>query len=220
MAGIYREFPGIYSKNNCPIVCRLNLCTILRIWGDLMTEVSVIMGSDSDLETMSKCLKALEEFQLSFEVFISSAHRLPEETAAIARSAASKGIKVIIAGAGGAAHLAGVIAALTPLPVIAVPLSNSSLGGIDALYATVQMPKGIPVATVAVDGAFNAGVLAAQIIGIHDPLLREKVISYKKELAAGVKAKNDRLQKIGYREFLEEKRKRSYAASKVCRNIP
>ena len=171
-----------------------------------MKKVYVVMGSDSDLPTMSQCLKALEKFQLSFEVFISSAHRLPEETAEIARNAASKGIEVIIAGAGGAAHLAGVIAALTPLPVIAVPLTGFSLGGIDALYAMVQMPRGVPVATVAVDGAFNAGVLAAQIIGIHDLSVREKIIAYKKELASQGKAKNDRLQQIGYENYLKEKK--------------
>ena len=171
-----------------------------------MAKVSVILGSDSDLPVMSQCLNALEKFQLSFEVLISSAHRLPEETAEIARNAAAKGIEVIIAGAGGAAHLAGVIAALTPLPVIAVPLSSSPLGGIDALYAMVQMPRGIPVATVAVDGAFNAGILAAQIIGINDPLVRKRVIAYKKELASQVRAKNHRLQQIGYEKFLEEKK--------------
>lgn len=171
-----------------------------------MAIVSVIMGSDSDLPVMSQCLDALEKFGLPYEVLISSAHRLPDETAEIARKAVSRGIEVIIAGAGGAAHLAGVIAALTPLPVIAVPLSGSPLGGVDALYAMVQMPKGIPVATVAVDGAFNAGVLAAQIIGIKDPLVREKVIAYKKELAQQVKEKNERLQKIGYAQYLRERK--------------
>ncbi|NLL57064.1 MAG: 5-(carboxyamino)imidazole ribonucleotide mutase [Firmicutes bacterium] len=167
-----------------------------------MPQVSVIMGSDSDLPVMSQCLNALERFQLSYEVLISSAHRLPEETAEIARNAAARGIEVIIAGAGGAAHLAGVIAALTPLPVIAVPLSVSPLGGLDALYAMVQMPRGIPVATVAVDGAFNAGILAAQIIGVKDPLVRERIIAYKKELANQVKEKNERLQKLGYKKYI------------------
>ncbi len=167
-----------------------------------MPQVSVIMGSDSDLPVMSQCLNALERFQLSYEVLISSAHRLPEETAEIAKNAAARGIEVIIAGAGGAAHLAGVIAALTPLPVIAVPLSSSPLGGLDALYAMVQMPRGIPVATVAVDGAFNAGILAAQIIGVKDPLVRERIIAYKKELANQVKEKNERLQKLGYKKYI------------------
>jgi len=170
-----------------------------------MVKVSVVMGSDSDLKIMSSCLEALEKFSISYEVLISSAHRLPAETAEFAGKAASRGVKVIIAGAGAAAHLAGVIAALTTLPVIAVPLSGSALGGLDALYAMVQMPKGIPVATVAVDGAFNAGVLAAQILALEDPVLGEKLADYKKELASQVKGKNRRLQELGYRGYLEQK---------------
>ena len=170
-----------------------------------MVQVSVVMGSDSDLKIMSSCLDALEKFDIPFEVLISSAHRLPRETAEFAENAASRGIKVIIAGAGAAAHLAGVIAALTTLPVIAVPLSGSALGGLDALYATVQMPRGIPVATVAVDGAFNAGVLAAQILALYDPALSAKLADYKKELAAQVRGKNQRLQELGYRGYLEQK---------------
>ena len=164
-------------------------------------QVSVVMGSDSDLPVMKEVLQALEKFDLPYEVQIISAHRLPEETAEYAKNAADKGIDVIIAGAGGAAHLAGVIAALTPLPVIAVPLKNSSLGGIDALYAMVQMPRGIPVATVAVDGAYNAGILAAQIIGVKESQVREKVLAYKKELAEQVKKKNERLQSLGYQNY-------------------
>lgn len=163
--------------------------------------VSVVMGSDSDLPVMSASLEALEKFELPFEARVLSAHRLPEETADFARNAAGRGIQVIIAGAGGAAHLAGVIAALTPLPVIAVPLSSSPIGGVDALYAMVQMPRGIPVATVAVDGAYNAGILAAQIVGVHEPSVREKIISYKKELAKKVREKNESLQKTGYRNY-------------------
>lgn len=168
-----------------------------------MTKVSVIMGSDSDLKIMQDCLAALEKFDIAYEVLISSAHRLPDETAEIAKGAAARGINVIIAGAGMAAHLAGVIAALTPLPVIAVPLSGSALSGVDALYAMVQMPRGIPVATVAVDGAFNAGVLAAQIIGVGDAAVQEKLVAYKDELAAQVKKKNKKLQEVGYRRYLE-----------------
>lgn len=168
-----------------------------------MKKVSVIMGSDSDLKTMQDCLAALEKLEISYEVLISSAHRLPDETADFARNAASRGIKAIVAGAGMAAHLAGVIAALTPLPVIAVPLSGSALNGVDALYAMVQMPRGIPVATVAVDGAFNAGILAAQIIGAGEPELRQKIEAYKKELAEQVKNKNSKLQEIGYRRYLD-----------------
>ena len=169
-----------------------------------MELVSVVMGSDSDLPVMSLCLDVLAEFQLSYEVRISSAHRLPEETAEFARNAAGRGVAVVIAGAGGAAHLAGVIAAWTPLPVIAVPLSSSPLGGLDALYATVQMPGGIPVATVAVDGALNAGILAAQICALQDPALRDRIVDYKQELARGVKKKNDILQKVGYRQYLQQ----------------
>ncbi len=161
------------------------------------------MGSDSDLKVMQDCLAALEKFDIGYEVLISSAHRVPDETAQIARDAAARGINVIIAGAGMAAHLAGVIAAHTVLPVIAVPLSGSALSGIDALYAMVQMPRGVPVATVAVDGAFNAGVLAAQIIGVSDSAVREKLLGYKEELAAQVKLKNKKLQEVGYRRYLE-----------------
>ena len=168
-----------------------------------MTKVSVIMGSDSDLKIMQDCLKALEKFDISSEVLISSAHRVPDETAQIARDAALRGIEVIIAGAGMAAHLAGVIAAHTVLPVIAVPLSGSALSGVDALYAMVQMPRGVPVATVAVDGAFNAGILAAQIIGVGDAAVQEKLVAYKDELAAQVKQKNKKLQDVGYRRYLE-----------------
>ncbi len=169
-----------------------------------MAIISVVMGSDSDLPVMSLCLNVLEKFQLPFEVRISSAHRLPEETAEFAQNAAGRGIEVIIAAAGGAAHLAGVIAAWTPLPVIAVPISSSPLGGVDALYAMVQMPRGIPVATVAVDGAYNAGILAAQICAVKDPALRAKIVNYKKELARGVREKNENLQKSGYRQYLRE----------------
>jgi 5-(carboxyamino)imidazole ribonucleotide mutase len=168
-----------------------------------LTKVYVIMGSDSDLKIMQDCLAALEKFDIGYEVLISSAHRVPDETAQIAREAAARGINVIIAGAGMAAHLAGVIAAHTVLPVIAVPLSGSALSGVDALYAMVQMPRGVPVATVAVDGAYNAGVLAAQIIGVADSAVREKLEAYKKELAAQVKQKNKKLQEVGYRRYLE-----------------
>ncbi len=170
-----------------------------------MTRVCVLMGSDSDLPTMAACLEALERFEIPYEVMISSAHRVPEKTAEMAKNAAAKGIEVIVAGAGSAAHLAGVIAAHTPLPVIAVPLSGSALNGLDALYASVQMPRGVPVATVAIDGAFNAGILAVQILASGDPQLRHKVTAYKEELARQVKSKNDRLQEIGYKRYLESK---------------
>lgn len=170
-----------------------------------MPKVSIVMGSDSDLEVMSEAVSALENFDIPCEVIISSAHRTPTETAELARGASQRGIEVIIAGAGGAAHLAGSIAALTPLPVIGVPLSGSALGGIDALYSVVQMPRGIPVATVAVDGAHNAALLAAQIIGVKDPQIREKVSAYKEELGTKVKKKNEELQQIGYSKYLQKK---------------
>lgn len=168
-----------------------------------MAKVIVVMGSDSDLKIMQDSLAALDKFGIDYEVLISSAHRVPEETAQIARDAASRGVEVIIAGAGMAAHLAGVVAAHTVLPVIAVPLSGSALSGVDALYAMVQMPRGVPVATVAVDGAFNAGILAAQIIGVGDAAVRGKLEAYKEELATQVKLKNKKLQEVGYRRYLE-----------------
>ncbi len=170
-----------------------------------MPRVSVVMGSDSDLKIMSEALTALESLDIPYEVVISSAHRTPIETAELARSAPQRGIEVIIAGAGGAAHLAGSIAALTPLPVIGVPLSGSALGGVDALYSVVQMPRGIPVATVAVDGAHNAAVLAAQVIGVKDPEVRKKVEEYKEELGTKVKKRNEELQQVGYRQYLQKK---------------
>ncbi len=171
-----------------------------------MAKVCVLMGSDSDLPVMAACLEALEKFDIDYEVLVSSAHRVPEKTAEIAKNAAARGFEVIVAGAGSAAHLAGVLASHTPLPVIAVPLSGSALNGLDALYASVQMPRGVPVATVAIDGAFNAGVLAAQILGVKDPQLREKMAAYKESLSRQVEEKNERLQALGYKRYLEEKK--------------
>src|SRR3954470_21604309 len=132
--------------------------------------VSIVMGSDSDLDIMRECAKALEEFGIEYEIDVTSAHRSPDRTAEFARNAASRGIRVIIAGAGGAAHLAGVIAAHTILPVIGVPIPATSLNGMDSLLSTVQMPPGIPVATVSIGkwGATNAGILAAQMIALGD----------------------------------------------------
>jgi 5-(carboxyamino)imidazole ribonucleotide mutase len=140
------------------------------------TLVSIVMGSDSDLEIMREAAKALDGFGIAYEIDITSAHRSPARTSAYARNAAGRGIKVIIAGAGGAAHLAGVIAAETTLPVIGVPIASSSLQGLDSLLAIVQMPAGIPVATVAIGkaGATNAGILAAQILALGDPALAKK----------------------------------------------
>jgi phosphoribosylaminoimidazole carboxylase PurE protein len=150
--------------------------------------VSIVMGSDSDLEIMREAAKALEDFGIAYEMDVTSAHRSPDRTAEFARNAAQRGVRVIIAGAGGAAHLAGVIAAHTTLPVIGVPIPSTSLNGLDSLLATVQMPAGIPVATVAIGkpGATNAGILAAQILGVSDPDVARKLDDHKKKLASGV----------------------------------
>jgi 5-(carboxyamino)imidazole ribonucleotide mutase len=154
------------------------------------------MGSDSDLEIMREAGKALEEFGIAYEMDVTSAHRSPARTSAFARNAAGRGIKVIIAGAGGAAHLAGVIAAETTLPVIGVPIPSTSLGGLDSLLATVQMPAGIPVATVAVGkpGATNAGILAAQMLAISDPEIAKGMRAHKEKLARGVEEKSRKLK--------------------------
>ncbi len=158
--------------------------------------VAIVMGSDSDLEIMREAAKALDEFGIGHEMDITSAHRSPARTAEFARTAAGRGIKVIIAGAGGAAHLAGVIAAETTLPVIGVPIPSSSLQGLDALLATVQMPAGIPVATVAIGkaGATNAGILAAQMLALGDPELARKMTAHKEKLARGVEEKSRKLK--------------------------
>ena len=158
--------------------------------------VSIIMGSDSDLEIMNEAAKALELFGIAYEIDICSAHRSPARTAEFSRQAVSRGIRVIIAGAGGAAHLAGVVAAETILPVIAVPIAATTLGGLDSLLAMVQMPAGIPVATVAIGkpGATNAGILAAQILATSDPGLTQKLAAYKEKLARGVEEKSRKLQ--------------------------
>ena len=158
--------------------------------------VSIVMGSDSDLEIMREAGTALEGFGIAYEIDVTSAHRSPDRTADYARKAADRGIRVIIAGAGGAAHLAGVIAAHTTLPVIGVPISATSLNGLDSLLATVQMPAGIPVATVAIGkpGATNAGILAAQILGVADSAIAQKLHAHKEKLAKGVEEKSKKLK--------------------------
>ena len=158
--------------------------------------VSIVMGSDSDLEIMREAGKALDEFGIVYEIDVTSAHRSPDRTADYARKAAERGIRVIIAGAGGAAHLAGVIAAHTILPVIGVPIPSTTLQGMDALLATVQMPAGIPVATVAIGkaGATNAGILAAQILGLADTAIAKKLATHKEKLASGVEEKSKKLK--------------------------
>jgi len=158
--------------------------------------VSIVMGSDSDLEIMREAGKALDDFGIAYEMDVTSAHRSPERTAKFAREAAENGIRVIIAGAGGAAHLAGVIAAHTTLPVIGVPIPSTSLNGMDSLLSTVQMPAGIPVATVAIGkpGATNAGILAAQMIGLADASVAKKLHAHKEKLARGVEEKSRKMK--------------------------
>jgi phosphoribosylaminoimidazole carboxylase PurE protein len=159
--------------------------------------VGIVMGSDSDWETMEPAAKKLDAFEIPYEVQVMSAHRSPKVVAKYAESARRRGLGVLIAGAGGAAHLAGVVAAHTTLPVLGVPVSSSSLGGLDALLATVQMPPGVPVGTLAVGkgGAENAAILAAQILGLHSRALRDKLERHKEELVASVEGKNTRLQR-------------------------
>jgi 5-(carboxyamino)imidazole ribonucleotide mutase len=158
--------------------------------------VAIVMGSDSDLEIMREAAKALADFGIPYEMDVTSAHRSPARTSEFARSAAKRGIKVIIAGAGGAAHLAGVIAAETTLPVIGVPIPSTALQGLDSLLATVQMPAGIPVATVAVGkaGATNAGILAAQILALSDFGIAKKLAAHKEKLAHSVEEKSRKLR--------------------------
>ena len=162
----------------------------------MKTLISIVMGSDSDLEIMREAGKALEEFGIGYEIDVTSAHRSPDRTAEFARKARERGIRVIIAGAGGAAHLAGVIAAHTTLPVIGVPIPSTALQGMDSLLATVQMPAGIPVATVAIGkpGATNAGILAAQMIAIADESMAAKLREHKQKLERGVEEKSKKLR--------------------------
>jgi len=167
-----------------------------------MTQIGIIMGSDSDLPTMQGAIAVCEEFDVSCEVAIVSAHRTPERMVEYAQSAHQRGLKVIIAGAGGAAHLPGMVAALTPLPVIGVPVASRHLQGVDSLYSIVQMPGGIPVATVAIGNAKNAGLLAVQILASHQPELLERVQQYRQNLEQSVMQKQAQLDELGYREYL------------------
>ncbi|MBS4023785.1 MAG: 5-(carboxyamino)imidazole ribonucleotide mutase [Dethiobacter sp.] len=167
------------------------------------TLVGIIMGSDSDLAVMRAAADVLEEFGVPFELTIVSAHRTPDRLYSYAQEAAARGIEVIIAGAGGAAHLPGMTASVTELPVIGVPVQTAALGGVDSLYSIVQMPPGVPVAVVAINGAKNAGLLAVQMLGIKEPSLRKKIIDFKAEQRATVEKKAARLEKDGYRNYLE-----------------
>lgn len=165
--------------------------------------VGIIMGSDSDLPVMQAAADICEAFDIPYEVTIVSAHRTPERLMKYAKSAEKKGLRVIIAGAGGAAHLPGMVAAMTPLPVIGVPVKGSSLEGMDSLLSIVQMPGGVPVATVAINGAKNAGILAAQMIGIKSLEVRKKVKAYKEEMLCEVQTKIDKLESTSYKEYLK-----------------
>lgn len=166
--------------------------------------VGIIMGSDSDLPTMKDAIAICAEFRIESEVAIVSAHRTPERMVEYAQSAHQRGLKVIIAGAGGAAHLPGMVASLTPLPVIGVPVPSRHLQGLDSMYSIVQMPAGIPVATVAIGNAKNAGLLAVQILATHQPQLLEQVQQYRQSLATSVMEKQAKLEQLGYQNYLSQ----------------
>ncbi|MDK2805316.1 MAG: 5-(carboxyamino)imidazole ribonucleotide mutase [Thermoanaerobacterium sp.] len=159
-----------------------------------MPKVAVVMGSDSDFPLVKKALELFKEFNIEYDARVISAHRTPDIAHDFAKEAVKNGYEVIIAAAGKAAHLAGVLASMTPLPVIGIPIKSSTLDGLDSLLSTVQMPQGIPVATVAIDGSYNAALLAIEILGIKYPELMEKVIEYKKKLSEEVIEKDKKLQ--------------------------
>jgi 5-(carboxyamino)imidazole ribonucleotide mutase len=167
-----------------------------------MAKVSIVMGSDSDMPVMSKAAEILDKFGIDYEMRIISAHREPDIFFDYAKTAEARGVKVIIAGAGKAAHLPGMCAALFPMPVIGIPMKTSDLGGVDSLYSIVQMPSGIPVATVAINGGANAGILAAKILAASDPELLAKVKAYSEEMKSQVEAKDAKLAAEGYKSFL------------------
>ncbi len=167
-----------------------------------MNKVGIIMGSDSDLPVMQEAAKVMEQFGIEYEISVVSAHRTPQAMYDYAETAAQRGLKVIIAGAGGAAHLPGMTAAITTLPVIGVPIKTRALSGVDSLYSIVQMPGGIPVATVAINQAKNAGLLAVQMLAAFDDKLSEKVKNFRAEMKKEVEEKSARLGTIGYKEYL------------------
>ncbi|MBQ5849411.1 MAG: 5-(carboxyamino)imidazole ribonucleotide mutase [Lachnospiraceae bacterium] len=169
-----------------------------------MAQVGIVMGSDSDMPIMAKAADILEELGVSYEMTIISAHREPDVFFEYARTAEDKGFKVIIAGAGMAAHLPGMCAAIFPMPVIGIPMHTTSLGGRDSLYSIVQMPSGIPVATVAINGGANAGLLAAKILATSDSELLDRLKKYSASLKEQVVAKDAKLQEIGYKEYLKK----------------
>ena len=166
-----------------------------------MAKVGIVMGSDSDMPIMAKAAEILDKFGIDYEMRIISAHREPDVFFDYAKSAEEKGFKVIIAGAGKAAHLPGMCAAIFPMPVIGIPMKTSDLGGVDSLYSIVQMPSGIPVATVAINGGANAGILAAKILATSDQELLEKLKAYTEELKFQVVEKDEKLQENGYKNY-------------------
>ena len=166
--------------------------------------VGIIMGSDSDLGVMSEAESVLKEFGIGCEINIASAHRAPDLVHKYSTTASSRGLKVIIAGAGGAAHLAGVTASLTTLPVIGVPIKAKTLDGLDSLLSTVNMPPGIPVATVGINAAKNAGLLAVEILATSNPDLTTKLVAYKAKMADDINKKNDKLKNLGTENYLKE----------------
>ena len=167
-----------------------------------MKKVGIVMGSDSDMPVMSKAAAILDKLGVEYEMKIISAHREPDVFFEYAKGAEARGFKVIIAGAGKAAHLPGMCAALFPMPVIGIPMKTSDLGGVDSLYSIVQMPSGIPVATVAINGGANAGILAAKILAASDDELLGKLKQYSEEMKNDVVKKDEKLQQIGYKEYL------------------
>jgi 5-(carboxyamino)imidazole ribonucleotide mutase len=169
-----------------------------------MANVSIVMGSDSDMPVMAQAAEVLEKLGVEFEMTVISAHREPDIFFEYAKTAEARGIKVIVAGAGKAAHLPGMCAALFPMPVIGIPMKTSDLGGVDSLYSIVQMPSGIPVATVAINGGTNAGILAAKILAAGDAELLAKLKDYSENLKNEVVKKAEKLEKIGYREYLSQ----------------
>ena len=166
-----------------------------------MAKVAIVMGSDSDMPIMKKAAEFLDQMGIDFEMTIISAHREPDIFFEWAKGAKDRGVKVIIAGAGKAAHLPGMCAALFPMPVIGIPMKTSDLGGVDSLYSIVQMPSGIPVATVAIYGGLNAGILAAKILATSDEALLEKLEAYSEEMKQSVVAKAEKLDKVGYKDY-------------------
>ena len=172
-----------------------------------MAKVGIVMGSDSDMPVMAQAADVLKELGIEFEMTIISAHREPDIFFEYAKGAEGRGIKVIIAGAGKAAHLPGMCAALFPMPVIGIPMKTSDLGGVDSLYSIVQMPSGIPVATVAINGGKNAGLLAAKILAASDEALLERLKKYSEDLKSDVVKKAEKLDEIGYKAYLEGMKK-------------